>query len=189
MKGLFVVGSFVQNTNEQLKKILETESCKPLELDVFQFYRINFLQGNDEDLVKFKKSLINKVRICLKNSYTPVLFTSRNEVLLDDHGDQMFFYNSLAKFIAELVGELRYEIGYLVSKGGITSNTILSHGLQLDSVYLKGQILKGVSIVEARLINSEGVLPVVTVPGNIGNKYSLLKLLQMLEKNIKEFRN
>ena len=182
MKGLFVVGSFVQNTNEQLKKILEIESCKAIELDVFEFYRMNFSQGNDDDLVKFKKVLISKVRICLKNSYTPVLFTSRNEVLLENHGDQMFFYNSLAKFIAELVGELRYEIGYLVSKGGITSNTILSHGLQLDSVYLKGQILKGVSMVEAKLGNSEGVLPVVTFPGNIGNKYSLLKLLEILDK-------
>ena len=182
MKGLYVVGSFVQNTNDQLKKILEIESCKAVELDVFQFYRINFSQGNDYDLLKFRKSLINKVRICLKNSYTPILFTSRNEVLSEKHCDQMFFYNSLAKFIAELVGELKYEIGYLVSKGGITSNTILSHGLRLDSVYLKGQILKGISVVEAKLSNSKGVLPVVTFPGNIGNKYSLLELWEIFEK-------
>ena len=86
-------------------------------------------------------------------------------------------------FIAELVAELKYEIGYLVSKGGITTNVILSNGLNADYVYLEGQILTGISVVTYNLKNDEK-LPIVTHPGNIGNKDSLVNIwLVMEDKN------
>ena len=98
-----------------------------------------------------------------------------------DYSEQFIFYNSLAFFIAELVTDLKYEIGYLISKGGITTNVILSNGLKADYVYLKGQILAGISVVTHNLKNDEK-LPVVTHPGNIGNNDSLVKIWKILEK-------
>ncbi len=182
IKGLIVVGSFVSTTNDQLYQLLKINSCKAIELNVSEFYRIISLKESNKDLKIFKSLIIKEIRKSLKVSITPVLFTSRNELLLDNDTDQICFYNSLSKFIAEIVGDICYEINYLISKGGITSNNILSHGLKLDSVYLKGQILKGISLVEARIRDTEKIISIVTFPGNIGNKDSLIKVWQLLEE-------
>jgi len=98
---------------------------------------------------------------------------------LDNH-KQLSFYNSLACFISELVEDLQYEIGYLISKGGITTNSILSKGINADYVYLEGQILTGISVVTYKLKNDEK-LPIVTHPGNIGPKDSLVNIWKVFE--------
>ena len=97
-----------------------------------------------------------------------------------DYSEQFNFYNSLAFFIAELVADLKYEIGYLISKGGITTNVILSNGLNADYVYLQGQLLTGISVVTHNLKNGEK-LPIVTHPGNIGTKDSLVNIWKVFE--------
>ena len=75
---------------------------------------------------------------------------------------------------------MKYEIGYLISKGGITTNVILSNGLNADFVYLEGQILTGISVVTYILKNDEK-LPIVTFPGNIGKQDALLQVWKVLE--------
>ena len=102
-----------------------------------------------------------------------------------DYSEQFNFYNSLACFIADLVADLKYEIGYLISKGGITTNVILSNGLNADYVYLQGQIFTGISVVTYNLKNDEK-LPIVTHPGNIGNADSLVNIWKVFE-NKKNF--
>ena len=68
----------------------------------------------------------------------------------------------------------------MISKGGITTNLILSNGLNADYVYLEGQIFKGISVVTYDLKNDEK-LPIVTHPGNIGNKDSLVNIWKVFE--------
>ena len=75
---------------------------------------------------------------------------------------------------------MKYEIGYLISKGGITTNLILSNGLNADYVYLEGQILTGISVVTCKLKN-DAKLPIVTHPGNIGPEDSLANIWKVLE--------
>ena len=106
-----------------------------------------------------------------------------------DSSELFNFYNLLACFIAELVADLKYEIGYLISKGGITTNLILSKGLNADYVNLEGQILTGISVVTYNLKNGEK-LPIVTHPGNIGTKDSLVNIGKFLKiKIIFKIRN
>jgi len=97
-----------------------------------------------------------------------------------DSSELFNFYNILACFIAELVADLKNEIGYLISKGGITTNVILSNGFNADYVYLEGQIFTGISVVTYNLKNDEK-LPIVTHPGNIGAKDSLVNIWKVLE--------
>ena len=85
-----------------------------------------------------------------------------------------------------MVADLKNEIGYLISKGGITTNVILSNGLKASYVYLHGQIVTGVSLVSLKLQNDEN-LPIVTFPGNIGNQDSLANVWCILEN--KKFPN
>ena len=66
-------------------------------------------------------------------------------------------------------------------------SVILSNGLNADYVYLEGQILTGISVVTSNLKNYEK-LPVVTHPGNIGTKDSLVNIWKVFENKI-NFKN
>jgi len=179
LPGLVIVGSYVELSTIQLKNLLEISTCNPIELDVFEFFKITSSENNQKQRNLFKNNFLNEIRSSFEKGKTPVLFTSRKFMSLD-YSEQLNFYNSLAFFIAELVADLKDEIGYLISKGGITTNVILSNGLNADYVYLEGQILTGISVVTAYLKNDEK-LPIVTHPGNIGTKDSLVNIWKVLE--------
>ncbi len=179
LPGLIIVGSYVELSTIQLNNLLEISNCNPVELDVFAFFKIASSDINQKRKNLFKNKLLKEIRFSFEKGKTPVLFTSRKFMSLDS--SRLFnFYNLLACFIAELVADLKYEIGYLISKGGITTNLILSNGLKADYVYLEGQILTGISVVTYNLKNDEK-LPIVTHPGNIGTKDSLVNIWKAFE--------
>ncbi len=179
LPGLIIVGSYVELSTIQLKNLLEISNCNPIELDVFEFFKITSSRNYHRLRNLFKKKFLKEIRFSFEKGRTPVLFTSRKFMSLD-YSEQFNFYNSLAHFIAELVADLKYEIGYLISKGGITTNVILSNGLNADYVYLEGQILTGISVVTYNLKNNTS-LPIVTHPGNIGTKDSLVNIWKVFE--------
>ena len=179
LSGLVIIGSYVELSTLQLKTLLNISTCLPIELDVFEFFKITSLENNQKQRNLFKNKFLREIRFCFEEGKTPVLFTSRKFLSLD-YSEQFNFYTSLALFIAELVADLKYEIGYLISKGGITTNVILSNGLNAKYVHLEGQIMTGISLVTYNLKNNER-LPIVTFPGNIGTKDSLLKVWNIME--------
>jgi len=81
----------------------------------------------------------------------------------------------------EIVKGLPQDIGFLISKGGITSNDVLSDGLSLKEARLLGQILPGCSVITTpanhHLFPN---LPVVLFPGNVGDKDGLVTAYQRL---------
>ena len=162
-----------------MNNLLEISTCNPVELDVFEFFNITSSDNNQKRRNLFKNRFLKEIRFSFEKGKTPVLFTSRKFMSLA-YSEQISFNNALAFFIAELVADLKYEIGYLISKGGITTNLILSNGLNSDYVYLEGQILTGISVVTCNLKNGEK-LPVVTHPGNIGTKDSLVNIWKVFE--------
>ena len=92
---------------------------------------------------------------------------------------RMKFGLELAEFMAILVGKIANKLGYIISKGGITTQLLLQKGLNFDQVNLKGQILPGLSIVKS--YSDQYDLPVVTFPGNLGNKNTLLESFKLME--------
>jgi hypothetical protein len=79
------------------------------------------------------------------------------------------------------VRNLPQEIGFLISKGGITSNDTLSRGLALRTARVLGQIRAGCSVVRCpedhpRFPN----LPVVIFPGNVGGDEALAEAYEIL---------
>jgi len=181
MKGLIVVGSYIELTTLQLNKVLEISLCKPIEINVLKLYAFYKLEDNLKQINSLKKYLLNSIRQNLSQDFIPVLYTSREIISPRDNNDLIQFQLFLSAFISEIVSAIKNEIGYLISKGGITTNTIISDGLGADSVYLEGQILPGISLVTFNLFKQKGKLPIVTFPGNIGNDMSLVKVLEILE--------
>jgi uncharacterized protein YgbK (DUF1537 family) len=80
----------------------------------------------------------------------------------------------VSAFLMDVVRNLPITLGFLISKGGITSNDVLSSGLALRTSRVVGQILPGCSVVccpadHPRYPN----LPVVIFPGNVGDDQAL----------------
>ena len=183
MHGLIVVGSYVELTNLQLNELLNYSHFKPIEIDVFNFYNICSSNSFKRNSINLKNKLLELIRDYLSESYTPVLFTSRKILDFNDIKKQVIFQNSLARFISEIVRDIKYEIGYLLSKGGITTNVILQSGLDVNYAYLEGQVETGISLLKLKLNDKNDYLPIVTFPGNIGSKNSLAKISMSLENN------
>ncbi len=183
MKGLVVIGSYVKLTTLQLNAVLGISLCKPIEINVYKLYDCFKHKDNLNQINHLKEKILFSIRSYLSQDDIPVLFTSREIISPRDKNDLIQFQYFLSVFIANIVSAVKNELGYLISKGGITTNTILSEGLHADSVYLEGQILPGVSLVTFNLLKQKGKLPIVTFPGNIGNRMSLVKTLEILENN------
>ena len=181
MKGLIVVGSHVELSTLQLNKVLDISLCQPVEINVFKLYEFFKLGDNLNQINSLKELILNSIRQNLSRESIPVLYTSREIISPTNENDLIHFQLFLSAFIAKIVSAVKNEIGYLISKGGITTNAIISEGLKADSVYLEGQILPGISLVTFNLLKQKGKLPIVTFPGNMGNQMSLVQALEILE--------
>jgi len=79
-------------------------------------------------------------------------------------------------------------LGYVIAKGGITSQTLLAEGFGLGTVHLQGQLLPGLSLVLPSAAIATGTvpggfegLPILTFPGNLGDRETLLRSWQWME--------
>ena len=84
----------------------------------------------------------------------------------------------LASLMARLLAAVAPRLGYLISKGGITTGALLVEGLGLADVELEGQLLPGLSVVRAIAESADREhqgysLPVITFPGNLGSENTL----------------
>jgi len=99
-------------------------------------------------------------------------------------GERMGWSHWVSGFLMDVVRNLPEGIGFLISKGGITSNDVLSKGLNLRASRVVGQILPGCSVVRCPGDHERFAdLPVVIFPGNVGDEYSLARAYQRLALN------
>ncbi len=165
--GAVIVGSHVKKTTEQLEKLLEIPSTEPVEIDV------SFLVDHD-DASLLRSQVLDHVQQIYTRGKTPVIFTSRKELEFDDINTRLDFGKRVSQLLMDIVQGLPKDIGFLISKGGITSNDVLSTGLALPTARLLGQVLAGCSVVitpaDHFLFPN---LPVVLFPGNVGNAEAL----------------
>ena len=83
--------------------------------------------------------------------------------------------------MARLAAALAPQLGYVISKGGITSHTLLAEGLALAAVELQGQLLPGLSLVLTPADGAVPALPVLTFPGNLGERGTLRQAWRCME--------
>jgi uncharacterized protein YgbK (DUF1537 family) len=83
----------------------------------------------------------------------------------------------------EVVRGLPPSLGFLISKGGITSNDVLSSGLAIPAARVLGQVLAGCSVVRCPYDHPRhpGV-PVVIFPGNVGDDSALTSVWRRLAR-------
>lgn len=170
--GAVIVGSHVKKTTLQLEQLLKMPGVVAIEVNV-------------DKLPDKRQELLADVLLLCAQAHeagnTPVVFTSRQEKVFADQATRLAFGDSVSIFLMDVVRGLPTTLGFLISKGGITSNDVLSSGLALRTSRVVGQILPGCSVVccpanHPRYPN----LPVVIFPGNVGDDHALAVVYERL---------
>lgn len=176
--GAVIVGSHVKKTTQQLESLLQVEGTVGIEVNVGRL-----LEDGANQSAKLLSEILDTIQTVHNSGKTPVVYTSRQELTFKDIQTRLEFGGQVSSLLMDIVQGLPSDIGFLISKGGITSNDVLSTGLNLTSARLLGQILAGCSMVLTPSDHPQFPnLPVVLFPGNVGNADALGTVYQRLTK-------
>jgi uncharacterized protein YgbK (DUF1537 family) len=174
--GAVLVGSHVKKTTQQLSVLLQEPDVIGVEVDVTQMVE-DAAAGRSLLL----SSTLDKVRQIHAQGQTPAIYTTRQELTFPDVQTRLEFGVQVSALLMDIVRGLPSDLGFLISKGGITSNDTLSQGLALRTTRLLGQILPGVSVVRTSENHPQfAAMPVVLFPGNVGDENALALAYQRL---------
>ncbi len=176
--GAVVIGSHVQKTTQQLQQLLKAPGIVGIEIDVNRI-KDNPETGRNELL----SEVLTQVQRIHAEGHTPAIYTSREELAFADKQTRLAFGESVSTLLIDIVKGLPNDLGFLISKGGITSNDTLSKGLELTAARLIGQVIPGVSVIITATDHPQFAnLPVVLFPGNVGDDEALALAYQRLTK-------
>jgi uncharacterized protein YgbK (DUF1537 family) len=176
--GAVIVGSHVKKTTQQLESLLQVEGTVGIEVNVGRL-----LEDGEHQSATLLTEILDTIQTVHNSGKTPVVYTSRQELTFKDIQTRLEFGGQVSSLLMDIVQGLPSDIGFLISKGGITSNDVLSTGLNLTSARLLGQILAGCSMVLTPSDHPQFPnLPVVLFPGNVGNADALGTVYQRLTK-------
>ena len=184
--GIVLVGSHVARTSAQLAYLMAHTDIVPVEVDVAQLKSGKDLQSIDE-MAALADGIITRVQTAHAQGNNVVIYTSREELQFPTQAERLAFGERVSVFLMCLVKKLPRSIGFLISKGGITSNDVLSTGLELEQSRVLGQVLAGCSMVRCPSDHSRFPdLPVVIFPGNVGDDTALAQVYTILTVNKRE---
>ena len=163
--GAVIVGSHVKKTTAQLEKLLTEPGIAALEVEVDRI---------QPERTALLGDVLEKAAAAHSRGLTSVIYTSRVESQFPDQAARLAFGEQVSAFLMDVVRDLQTTLGFLISKGGITSNDVLSDGLALRTSIVLGQILPGCSVVRCPSDHPRYPdLPVVIFPGNVGDDAAL----------------
>jgi uncharacterized protein YgbK (DUF1537 family) len=169
--GAVIVGSHVAKTTAQLTQLLKQRGVVGLPLDVARL---------PAERAARVASLTASIAHAHAQDLTPVVFTSRSERQFASTAERLKFGEAVSGTLMDVVRQLPPTLGFLVSKGGITSNDVLSSGLALTASRVLGQILPGVTVVQTPANHRLPRMPVVIFPGNVGGDDALAEVYRRL---------
>ena len=169
--GAIIVGSHVAKTTAQLTVLLKQRGVVGLPLDVAR-------------LPATRAGVVDELTTSIAHAHarglTPVVFTSRAERQFASVAERLAFGEAVSGTLMDIVRRLPPTLGFLISKGGITSNDVLSSGLALTASRVLGQILPGVTVVQTPPWHRLPQMPVVIFPGNVGGDDALAEAYRRL---------
>ncbi len=167
--GAIIIGSHVQKTTEQLAQLLTANGIVGVEIDVS-----HLISGETDARTALLTATIAKINSIHADGNTPAIYTSRQELSFDSTKARLEFGESVSALLMDIIRALPADIGFLISKGGITSNDTLSRGLAMPTARLLGQIVPGCSAIVTPPTHPQFPnLPVVLFPGNVGDADAL----------------
>jgi uncharacterized protein YgbK (DUF1537 family) len=158
----------VNKTTAQLKALLAMPGIIAIEVDVGRI---------DTDRDGMLDEILSRAHRAHSAGLTCVVYTSRVEKTFADGAARLAFGERVSGLLMDVVRGLPESLGFLISKGGITSNDVLSSGLALRAARVLGQILAGCSVVRCGHDHPRYPgMPVVIFPGNVGDDLALARV-------------
>lgn len=172
--GLVVVGSYVDKTTRQLKRLLEHTGVAGVEVDVHEL-----LQAQPEAVVGRTAAAVDAI---LEGGKTAVVFTSR-ETALTQRDDFLALGERIMEGLCAVVRNMAAPPAFVVAKGGITSYEVARAGLGMQDACVLGQIIKGVPVWEMGAGSKWKDIPYVVYPGNVGDDGALHRVVSLLQQS------
>lgn len=163
--GAVIVGSHVEKSSRQLACLLQEPGVVGIEVDVRKII---------EQPAQVLKAVLLQIEVAFTAGQTSVVYTSRGEAQFADQAARLAFGEAVSALLMDVIRNLPQDLGFLIGKGGITSNDMLSSGLALRAARVLGQVAPGVSVVRCPADHPRfPELPVVIFPGNVGDDDAL----------------
>lgn len=174
--GLFVIGSYVSKTTEQLERLLRgSPNLTAVEVEVGAV--LDESQG--PELIA---GITRRVRDSIAAGRDTVLFTSRQFVGESNGTLSLAVGRRISEALVEIVRGIGVQPRFLIAKGGITSSDVATRGLDVRRACVRGQILPGVPVWS---LGGESRFPgmdYIVFPGNVGGPDALLELYGKLAR-------
>jgi len=179
LPGLIIVGSYIQKTTRQMKKLAELSNLIWIEWDVSQAKTQECLKAEANRVIyEVKKGFNSGKDVCIYTSRKYYRNDSHNE----DSDKNLIFSSRISEGLVKVVQVLRIKPGFLVAKGGITSSDIGVKGLNVKRAMVMGQIQPGIPVWELGPESRFPGLPYIIFPGNVGSDDTLKKVVEILRK-------
>jgi uncharacterized protein YgbK (DUF1537 family) len=171
--GLVLVGSYVQRSSEQLAGARSLTNVDSIELVVDRLF-------DQAAAGQHLAELIEAIESSLAAKRTALVFTSRG--LLSKRGELNHVQISaiVSDALSGIPLKLKRQPAWLIAKGGITSNDVLTKGLKAKRARVLGQVASGVSALKLGPESASPGLPFIVFPGNVGGPSTLADLIRSL---------
>ncbi|SEJ60892.1 Uncharacterized conserved protein YgbK, DUF1537 family [Cyclobacterium xiamenense] len=171
--GLVIVGSYVKKSTAQLEQLVKKPGIQAIPVSV---EAVIGSEGANRDLLQ---QVVETVEKCLDSGVNAVVYTSRTLVSGDSPEASLAIGEKVTGFLVQMVDMLGIQPGFLIAKGGITSNDIAVKGLGMKRAVVLGQVIPGVPVWQLGDETKFPGIPYVVYPGNVGDEESLARVYDL----------
>lgn len=170
---LFIVGSHVARTTQQVEQLFSVPAMRRVEVHV-------------PALLKRRHRLREIARAAeqcneaISQGQDVVVYTSRELVNEDGAKSALSIGQEVSEGLVRIMRGITVRPRYTVAKGGITSSDIATRGLNIKRAMVEGQILPGVPVWRSGPESRFPRMPYIVFPGNVGEPESLLQIARKL---------
>lgn len=132
--GAIIIGSHVKKTTEQLEYLLQEPGTVGISVDATRL-----LNNSADERAALLTQIIEVVGAAHSNGKTSVIYTNRQELIFNRIEIRLHFGAAVSAILVDIVRGLPDDIGFLITKGGITSNDVLRSGFAITTTRLLGK--------------------------------------------------
>ncbi len=171
--GLFVIGSYVPKTSQQLEHLLQADDLVQLELGV---EKLLVADSFHDEIAR----VAMRLNTALNQNQDVVIYTSRRLVTGGNAAESLAIGQQISTGLLAVLDELVARPRYLLAKGGITSSDVATKAVGMRRAVVRGQILPGVPVWQAGTESRYPGLTYIVFPGNVGDVGALTQIREKL---------
>ena len=171
---LIIVGSYVDKTNQQLKKLLELPNIFPIKINID-----NIICENEGLNLVAVNQIANLIDQNLNIKKDVVLYTNRENLKFNNYDSREIGVKVLECLIS-IINKVEVEPNYIICKGSTTADYISKYNFNVSKAIVLGQVAPGVSVWELGIESSIPSMKFIVFAGNVGDNNLLVEIVENL---------